>query len=124
MSMSLTKEVIKSISQKLSLPFTGIEQDWEVELADSARVEEFIIFYKNEKLISAEKKVLMSLIFASYDDLLTEREIDSDALWAEITSLINEDRSLFTELLDYWRLEGEEVPENYFKITPLIREIS
>ena len=122
--MILTKKAIESVSQKLALPFTGIEQDWEVELADSERVNEFVSFYKDTVLSSNEKKALMSLIFASYDDFLNERDIDENGLWSEIVLLIQSDKDLFKELLNYWGLDGETSPENYFKITPLVRKFS
>lgn len=121
--MILTKKAITSISQKLSLPFTGIEQDWEVELANAERVSEFVSFYKKEALSLEEKKALMSLIFASYDDYLNEREIDKDELWLEIALLIKSDTDLFKELLSYWSLDEETSSENYFKITSLVRAI-
>lgn len=122
--MILTKEAIESISQKLSLPFTGVEQDWEVELASSERVNEFVSFYQGTSLSSEEKKALMSLVFASYDDYLNEHEIDKNELWSEIVLLVQSDKALFKELINYWSLEGETSPENYFKITPLVRGIS
>lgn len=121
--MILTREAIDFISQKLSLPFTGVEQDWEIELSDPERVSEFVSFYKKETLSSEEKKALMALIFASYEDLLTEFEVDKNELWLEIVLLIQSDRALFEELLNYWRLDGETSPENYFRITPLVRTI-
>ena len=122
--MFLTKEAIESISQKLSLPFTGVEQDWEVELASSERVNEFVSFYQGTLLSLEEKKALMSLVFASYDDYLNEHEIDKNELWSEIVFLVQSDKDLFKELINYWSLEGETSPENYFKITPLVRGIS
>ena len=122
--MILTKEAIESISQKLSLPFTGVEQDWEVELASSERVNEFVSFYQDTSLSLEEKKALMSLVFASYDDYLNEHEIDKNELWSEIVLLVQSDKYLFKELINYWSLEGETSPENYFKITPLVIGIS
>ena len=121
--MILTKEAIESISQKLSLPFTGVEQDWEVELASSERVNEFVSFYQDTSLSLEEKRALMSLVFASYDDYLNEHEIDKNELWSEIVLLVQSDKDLFKELINYWSLEGETSPENYFKITPLVRKL-
>lgn len=121
--MILKKEAIESISQKLSLPFTGVEQDWDLELASSERVNEFVFFYQGTSLSLEEKKALMSLVFASYDDYLNEHEIDKDELWSEIVLLVQSDKDLFKELINYWSLEGETSPENYFKITPIVRKI-
>ncbi len=122
--MILTKEATESISKKLSLPFTGAEQDWEVELASSERVNEFVSFYQDTSLPPEEKKALMSLVFASYDDYLNLPEIDKNELWSEIVFLVQSDKDLFKELINYWSLEGETSRENYFKITPLVRGIS
>lgn len=119
--MILKKEAINSISQKLNLPITGYEQDWEIELANSERVTEFISVYQEQKLLLEEKKALMSLIFASYDDYLNEKGIDKDDLWLKIVPLIELDRDLFEELLSYWSLAEENSSEYYFKITPLVR---
>ncbi|WP_103072004.1 hypothetical protein [Aquimarina sediminis] len=121
--MILKKEAIESINKKLSLPYTGVEQDWDIELADSQRVNEFVFFYKNTMLSLDEKKALMSLIFASYDDFLNECGIDKNEIWTEIVLLVQSNINLFKELLNYWSLEEETSPENYFKITPLVRDI-
>ena len=119
--MILRKEAIESVSRKLSLPFTGVEQDWEVEIAASERLVEFVSFYKNSSLSSDEKMVLMSLILASYDDFLNETDTDEYEIWDEIVSLIEIDKDFFKELLNYWSMDEENNPENYFKITPLVR---
>jgi hypothetical protein len=121
--MILIKEAIESLNKNLSLPSTGMEQDWEIELADLNRIEEFVSFYKNSSLNEEEKKALMSLIVASYDDYLNEKHISNEVFEREIKKLLTIDKYLFTELFDYWSLIGESNPDNYFKITPLIRNI-
>lgn len=121
--MILTKKAIESVSLKLDLPFKGIEQDWEVELADSKRVKEFVSFYKGLSLSLDEKMALMALILASYDDYLEENDIGKNEFWDEIRFLLRSEEELFRELLNYWSLDGEIDPENYFKITPLARSI-
>lgn len=119
----LKKEAIESLNEKLSLPATGIEQDWEVEFADSNRVHEFISYYKNHSLPADEKKALMSLILASYDDFLNEIDSNTGQFWNDIRQTIESDYDLLSELLDYWSLPDEDNSENWFKITPLIRKI-
>lgn len=121
--MILIKEAIESLNKNLSLPSTGMEQDWEIELSNSNRIEEFVSFYKNSSLNEGEKKALMSLIVASYDDYLNEKHISNEMFEREIKELLTIDKYLFTELLGYWSLIGESNSENYFKITPLIRNI-
>ena len=122
--MILDRKAIESLNSKLSLQITGLEQDWDVELADPKRLGEFISFYQRTALSFDEKKALMSLILASYDELLNKNGISKNELWHEIASLIRSEKELFRELLDYWALKKEIDPENYFKLTPLIRGIA
>jgi len=42
--MILKKEIIEQLSNELALPFTGIEQDWDIEMADSNRINDFLEF--------------------------------------------------------------------------------
>lgn len=119
----LKKEAIESLNDKLSLPATGIEQDWEVELADPNRVTEFLSYYKNHTLSSDEKKALMSLILASYDDFLHEKNSNTVQIWNDIKQTIESDHDLLTDLINYWSLPDEADSQNWFKITSLIRNI-
>jgi hypothetical protein len=121
--MILKRKVIEELSKKLLLPFTGIEQDWELEMANLERIDEFLNFYKKSVLSTDEKIALMCLILASYDDLLNEKKLEVDNRWNEIKELLELDRVLFIELLDYWALNDELGKENLFKITPLVRSI-
>lgn len=118
--MILRKEIIEQLSKKLSLPYMGIEQDWDVELADKNRVDEFISYY-NENDLSAEMKyAAMSIILASYDDFLNDKELDSDYRWHEIEKILKSEKEVFSDLIEYWAVDSEI--ENVFRITPLIRE--
>lgn len=121
--MILEKEAIGSISKKLGIQFLGYEQDWEIEMADSNRVEEFILFYKKATLSKNEKIVLFTLILASYDDYLSEKIIDEDELWYLIIEIMRFETETVKEVVDYWSLVGERHPENLFKITPLIKDL-
>ena len=121
--VELKKEAIESLNEKLSLPSRGIEQDWEVELADSNRVDEFISYYNKHPLTLDEKKALMSLILASYDDFLNEEYSSNSQFWNDIRQAIESDYDLLPDILDYWSLPDEDNSENWFKITPLVRKI-
>lgn len=119
--MILKRKAIDYLNKELSLPFTGVEQDWEIEMADSSRLEEFIIFYEKSHLNIEEKRALMSLIIASYDDMLNECE--NKSLWNRIAVCIVSEKQIFSDILSYWKLDNEEIEENLFNITPLIRGI-
>ncbi|MFO0484743.1 MAG: hypothetical protein ACK51A_03685 [Sphingobacteriia bacterium] len=103
--MLFDKSAIESISRKLSLPFKGTEQDWDLEFADSSRLVFFIGFYlENRKQLSRpEKKVLMSLILASYEDYFKFEYSDRDSIWKIINSIINDENYLFEDHILYWK---------------------
>ena len=121
--MILKKNAIVCISEKLNLPFTGVEQDWAIEFSNPEKLKDFIILYKSDNTLSREDKLaLMSLILASFDEKIEVSGIDKHQ-WKDIANLLNEDIFLFKDLIDYWTLKGEENHDIFFNITPLIRKL-
>lgn len=119
--MVVKRNIIEHLSKELALPFTGSEQDWELEMANINRIDEFISFYKKMNLPKESKYSIMSIILASYEDLLNESNIDKDGRWDEIKILLSVEKDLFKNLLEYWSVGCEN--ENVFTITHLIREL-
>ncbi len=119
--MILRKEIIEQISKSLSLPFTGVEQDWDIEMANASRIDEFINFYKKNNLSNDMKFAAMCLILTSYDDFLNNHDLNRDDKWDVIEVELNSQRQIFDSLIGYWSLEGKT--KNIFRITPLLREI-
>lgn len=117
------EEIIKQLSKSLSLPFTGTEQDWEIEMANSNRINDFLKYYQQNNLSSDEKVALMSLILASYEDFLNENNLKIDVRWNQIKSILESERVIFVDLIDYWILDNENIKDNLFRITPLLRNI-
>ena len=119
--MILKKDSIISISRLFNLSCTGFEQDWDIEMADSSRINEFLRFYPRLNLSDSERIALMALIFASYDDLLNE--MTENKIWIEITTNIVKDKELFKDLLDYWSLVEEKESDDLFNITTKVRRL-
>ncbi len=114
------KETIAKLSKKLSLPYTGTEQDWDIEMADSNRINEFIDLYHQYDLAFEERVTLMSLIIASYDNFLNENNLEIDCRWDSINAMLAKDRIHFAELINYWSLYNET---EIFRITSLMRTV-
>ena len=121
--MILKLEVIESLSKRLELPYTGIEQDWDIEMANPDRIEEFLSYLKNTELDKSEKIAMMSLIIASFEDLLNEDETNERQcdLWNNIKIMLESDFELFSDIITYWSLIDEK--ENVFAITHYIRKV-
>ncbi|MBK7033701.1 MAG: hypothetical protein IPH49_10655 [Ignavibacteria bacterium] len=119
--MFVRKETVKQLSREMSLPYKGNEQDWDIELADKNRVDEFISFYNDNDLSNDMKYAAMSTILALHDYLLDDTEIDRDYRWYEIERMLKSEKQLFSDLIEYWAVETEI--EDVFRITPLVREV-
>lgn len=120
----LTKQAIDTISQKLHLSTTGTEQDWDIELADSVRIDEFLTLFKQDSSLNNEQKyALMALILASCDDALQEGKLLAMESWTYIKWVLNTD-PLYQNLVDYWSIPTAENQDDLFALTPYLRSIS
>ena len=117
------KEVIEQLSEELSLPYTGVEQDWDIEMADPGRVDDFNEFYAENELSVDKKVAVMSLLLASYEDYLCENDLVVDSKWSKIESMLISEMPIFKDLIDYWSLNDNSTRGDVFHITPLVREI-
>jgi hypothetical protein len=116
----LKKKAIDFLNQYFKLPAKGNEQDWDVELADSNRIKEFLNGYRGD-FTGDVKLALMALILASYEDFLHENKENSN-IENEIKEIFDDDILLFADLLKYWALQDEEKREGLFNITNFVRK--
>lgn len=121
--MILKKEIIEQLSKELLLPYSGKEQDWDIEMADSNRINDFLKFYQQNDLSVDEKIAVMSLILASYEDFLNENDLKIDDRWKDVSFILETERVIFVDLINYWSLSNEVEEDNLFRITPLMRKI-
>jgi len=118
--MILDEGSIKFISEKLKLPYSEDNQDWDLEMANYERLDDFISLY-SEELNVAQKRALMSLILASFEDFLNKRGMLSD-IWSKIKSILISENEIFKDLLDYWGV-NEKNDNDCFRITSLLKSI-
>ncbi len=123
MTMVLTREAIEYLNKELRLPATGREQDWEIELADANRIDEFISFYENKTLSDDNKSALMTLIIGSLEDLAYAKPID-EIMWGKIAKLLCDTPELHKPIIDYWSLGDENNSDDLFAITKLMRSLN
>lgn len=98
-------------------------QDWEIELADADRVAEFLELYEGGELDDDQAFALMSLIVASYDDLLQLGRSDEQT-WRRIRQHLVERFALHAYTVQYWSLPDEDDdPDHLFLTTPRMRDL-
>jgi hypothetical protein len=120
--VQLISEAIKRLNTLLSLPYRNGMQDWDVDLADPNRVQEFCDVYEREHLDPHEKQALMALIIASYNDYLEDRGNEA-SLWNKIAASLRKDCDLHKSTMLYWLCGDNEEQIGEFAITSLIRAL-
>jgi hypothetical protein len=118
----LPLEAIKKLNSLLDLPYRDGMQDWDIELADSNRIQEFCDFYEREDLDPHEKQALMALLIASYNDYLEERG-NEVLLWSKIAALLRKDFDLHKSTLLYWLGSDDKEVIGDFAVASLIKTL-
>jgi hypothetical protein len=116
-----TAAAIERLTEMFRLPPGG--QDWEIEVADAARLGEFLDGYERQPLGDDERFTLMELIVASYDELLEGGGQDRPEDWARVRLHLLQRFDLHGYTVQYWSLPDEDDPENGFAVTGRMREV-
>jgi hypothetical protein len=119
----LTKISISKLTQRLSLPASGTEQDWDIELADKTRLGAFLAAYEDPSTSADDKFALMALLLASVDQHLGDNAT-LPGEWDRVVKLLAEQPDLHREQIEYWARTEENDPEGWFCLTPHIRDVS
>ncbi|GED58709.1 hypothetical protein ABER61_22425 [Brevibacillus formosus] len=118
----VTREVMYALAEKLNLPEPDeFSQDWQYEVANTSRIDEFLFFYENGQLECDEKFVLMIVVISSFNDLLSEKEMEF-TIWEQIRRNLVRDSEIHMNTILYWSRLEEEV-EDSWEITPYMREV-
>ena len=121
-NVRVTREAIEKLSRELKLLEPDeFSQDWQYEVADLNRLEEFVMFYFDEKLNNNEKFTLMNLILESANDCVQSESLNCKT-WEQIAKILTYDIDINEQILEYWAC-GDDKIEDCFYITPLIRKI-
>ncbi|MBG6161526.1 hypothetical protein IWQ54_001176 [Labrenzia sp. EL_195] len=135
----------KKLEEIFSLSSRGNEQDWAIELSDPDRTEEFLAKYEEIKENDALAYALMSLVIASFDDLVGSRYRDNEkepyeliinannnlnlmynenelGIWKNISFILNSRKKLFFPLIEYWKYKEEGCEDVGFYVSLLFRK--
>jgi hypothetical protein len=113
----ITRAASESLNASLGLPARGTEQDWDIELADASRVEEFLDCL--ERLTNEDERfALLSLIVASADSRL---DSDGQGPWlGRVRNAVQGQPGALASLAGIWI--GND-PPNSFAITPHLSDL-
>ncbi len=96
-------------------------QDWEWEVADAARFDEFLDAFRSTALSDNERFSLMEILVQCTEASLHEEELV--ARWTAIEPLLKARRALHSATIEYWACLGESDPAAMFRVSPLMRSL-
>lgn len=121
--MWMTKSSTDKLTKQFSLPATGYEQDWHAELSDPGRIGEFLAEYSNPDFTDDDRRALVALVLDSAADFLAIHKRLPDE-WDALCKLLIRDQCIHHETLQYWSMDDSENPDEWFNLTPHLRELA
>jgi hypothetical protein len=119
-----TKEAVERLAARFGFPTGPNMQDWEWEVADPSRLDEFQAVYETGDLSEDEKFTLMETILESFEDIArVGADLSSDPRWSRTLAALERNISLHTQSVWYWSCLEADGPEEMFHVSPFIRQI-
>jgi len=116
-----TRAAIDSLAKRFGFPNTPAMQDWEWEVGDSARIDDFLSTYESGALSDDERFTLMETILQSFENL--PQSTGSDTRWHRALELLNKNIQLHIYSVWYWSDVENENGEDSWRVTPFLRQI-
>ena len=114
-----TGEAIASLVERFNFPYSSDMQDWEWEVADPNRIEEFVAAYTSGELNEDERFVLMETIIQSFEDLCSS--LDDNKKWHEVVELLESNLDLHIYSVWYWSDDENESLRDSWYVAPYMR---
>lgn len=116
-----TAEAKASLATRFDVPNEPHMQDWEWEVADPKRIDEYLSAYRSGGLSDDERFTLMETIIQAFDDLADP--LDSNHRWSETLHILDENIDLHAYSVWYWSDLEYELGDETWRVTPFLRTI-
>ena len=116
-----TREAINALALRFDLPNNRDMQDWEREVADADRIDEFISAYQSGQLDDDERFTLMETIIQSFEDIGERLHVDTR--WQTVINLLDTNIKLHAYTVWYWGDREEADVEDCWTVTPSLHRI-
>lgn len=107
----------KSLAKKLGLDFNEFMQDWEYEISDYKRLNDFESEYRKEETSREEKESLMEIMLDCLNDILEDNQKKLfDEVSVSILSLLKANQELHKGTFNYWTKNSFLISDKIVKI--------
>lgn len=110
-----------SLAKRLDVPNLPSMQDWEWEIADSTRIDEYLSLYRDGGLSDDERFTLMETILQAFEELAAE--LASDSRWSDVLGILDRHIELHAYSVWYWADIDNELEEDCWRVTPYLRRL-
>ncbi len=119
-----TAAAIDSLARRFDLPNHPGMQDWEFEVADPARLDEFLAAYDDGTLDDDERFTLMMTIIESCETAFGEtgHTQNNDRQWHRVLEYIRRDVDLHIYSLWYWA-DPDNATDDSWIVAPDLRKL-
>ena len=119
-----TRDAIDKLATRFGFPNDPGMQDWEHEVADHTRIDEFLATYETGGLSDDEKFTLMEAIIESFEDIARMGgDLSSDARWQRTLDALDKNIPLHAYSVWYWSRHEAEHEDELFYVSPFIRQL-
>jgi hypothetical protein len=116
-----TEQAIASLAARFDLPNESYMQDWEWEVAEPERIDEYITVYNSGELNDDERFTLMEMIVQAFEDI--GDSLNNDSRWVDILRLLEQNIELHAYSVWYWSDLENELGDEIWHVTPFLRKI-
>lgn len=107
----------ESLARRFGLPFSPDMQDWEWDVADAQRIQEFTAAYRDcPDLTNAERFSLMEMMVQCLDDLQDDPQAERS--WDSIAPLLLANWELHAGTVAYWSCTDASAAQEQFHVSP------
>ena len=116
-----TREAIDSLAERFNLPNAPEMQDWQWEVADPGRLDDFLAAYLNGDLSDDERFALMEMLLQCFEE--SDINLALDPRWTTVLRQLDKHIDLHAYTVWYWSCLDDDDAESWFRATPSLREI-
>ena len=115
-----TRAAINSLARRFDIKTETWMQDWEWQVADPDRIDDFLAAYESTDLTDDERFTLLEMLIQSFEDL--DHSLFFEPRWERLLALIDQNIELHIHTVWYWSVEGSPIDEAW-RVTPFMREM-
>jgi hypothetical protein len=116
-----------ALANRLSLKIDPFSQDWEWEIAEPARFEEWLAVYRSEPLSDDERFSLMEMLIQCVEDLArtcgSPDEVEKLPQWQAVAALLRTSPRLHASSIAYWSVFDHDDTEQQFRVSVPMRHV-